>query len=102
MKKVQILQSAIDDLAYARRFYEQQGSHVGEYFFNTLFADIDSLSLYAGIHQQYFGFYRLLSNRFPYAVYYKVNNETALVYRVLDLRSSPKKLVKALKHNLKL
>jgi hypothetical protein len=33
--------------------------------------------------------YRLLSKRFPFAVYYRVENRTALVYAVLDCRKNP-------------
>jgi hypothetical protein len=46
---LKILPSAFDDLAEGRIFYERQGGKtLGEYFFNTLFSDIDSLTLYAG------------------------------------------------------
>lgn len=89
--KIQILPSALNDLENAQLFYNRQDPGLGEYFINSLFSDIDSLVLYAGIHQQYFGFYRLLAKRFPYAVYYKVNVDTALVFRVLDLRQNPDK-----------
>ncbi|MGZ8137155.1 MAG: type II toxin-antitoxin system RelE/ParE family toxin [Methylococcaceae bacterium] len=94
--KIQILRSAMEDLATARRFYDRQEAGVGDYFFDSLFAEIDSLALYAGIHSVHFGFYRLLAKRFPYAVYYKMNEGKALVYRVLDCRRSPNRLRKAL------
>ena len=56
--RIKILSSAVDDLQAARLFYEHHGEGVGEYFFDSLFADIDSLILYAGIHRKVFGFYR--------------------------------------------
>ena len=46
--KIRILSSAMTDLAEARDFYEQQGEGLGDYFFDSLFSDIDSLVLYAG------------------------------------------------------
>jgi hypothetical protein len=49
--RIKILSSAIDDLHSGRLFYERQGEGLGEYFFDSIFADIDSLMLYAGIHQ---------------------------------------------------
>ena len=67
--KIQILASAVNDLADGRRFYERQSAGLGEYFLDSLFSDIDSLALYAGIHRKAFGFHRLLSRRFPYAIY---------------------------------
>jgi len=93
-----ILASAINDLADGRDFYERQGEGLGGYFLNSLFSDIDSLMLYAGIHRMVFGFHRLLSRRFPYAVYYRIETGNAVVvYRVLDCRQNPRKIRTALK-----
>lgn len=80
-----------------RVFYEKQGSGVGEYFFDSLFADIDSLVLYAGIHQKVFGYHRLLSKRFPYAIYYTLEEDVAIVWRILDLRRDPESIRQALR-----
>jgi len=55
--KVQVLRSAMEDLAAGRKFYDRQEAGVGDYFFDSLFAEIDSLALYAGIHSVHFGFY---------------------------------------------
>jgi len=87
--KLRVLDSAKEDLYNGRLFYEQQGEGVGEYFFNSLFSDIDSLYIYAGVHIKVFGFYRLLSKRFPFAVYYKIEQKAIFVYRVIDLRRDP-------------
>ncbi|PPK76176.1 hypothetical protein B0F87_104268 [Methylobacter tundripaludum] len=92
--KVQVLRSAIEDLAAGRKFYDRQEAGVGDYFFDSLFAEIDSLALYGGIHSIHFGFHRLLAKRFPYAIYYKIIDSKAVVFRVLDCRSNPNKLRK--------
>ena len=63
--KIKILSSAVEDLYAGRLFYETQAEGVGDYFFDSLFSDIDSLILFAGIHLKVWGFYRLLSRRFP-------------------------------------
>jgi plasmid stabilization system protein ParE len=94
--KVQILRSAMENLAAGRKFYDRQETGVGDYFFDSLFAEIDSLALYAGIHSVHFGFYRLLAKRFPYAIYYKISDGKAIVFRVLDCRRDPNRLGKAL------
>ena len=90
--KIRILSSAINDLYAGRVFYEKQGEGLGEYFFDSLFSDIDSLALYAGIHPTRFDHYRLLSRRFPYAIYYLLEDDVVLVCRVLDLRRNPQRL----------
>ena len=95
--KVRTLRSALLDLADGRRFYDRQGEGLGDYFFDTLFLEIDSLALCGGIHRKIFGFHRSLSKRFPYAVYYKVVEGDAVVFRVLDCRQDPRQTAEALK-----
>jgi hypothetical protein len=95
--KVRILPSAFNDLADGRVFYDSQGEYLGDYFFNTLFSEIDSLALYAGIHPVVLGFHKLLSETFPYAIYYKILGEDAVVFRVLDCRADPIKTRRRLK-----
>lgn len=71
-------------------FYERQQESLGEYFQDSLFSDIDSLLLFPGVHRVVFGYYRLLSKRFPYAVYYKYDGgDQILVFRILDMRRHP-------------
>jgi hypothetical protein len=48
--RIKLLSSAIDDLYAGRLLYENQAEGVGTYFFDSLFSDIGSLALYAGIH----------------------------------------------------
>ncbi len=95
--RIKLLSSAIDDLYAGRLFYEIQAEGVGAYFFDSIFSDIDSLALYAGIHPIIYGYHRMLSKRFPYAVYYKIENDVAIVWRVLDLRRNPEKIRNALR-----
>jgi len=87
--KIVILPSARDDLADGFRFYENQAAGLGGYFLESLFSDIDSLHLYAGIHRRVFGSHRLLSKRFPYAIYYTKESEMVFVKAILDCRKDP-------------
>ena len=96
---IRLLTLALDDLEAGRRFYERQQVGLGEYFLDSLFSDIDSLLLYAGIHQKVFGYYRTLSRRFPYAIYYRVEGEDIQVWRVLDCRQNPASITERLKRN---
>ena len=95
---IQILSTAFSDIAVAQQFYEQQQKGLGIYFQDAIFADIDSLIVYAGVHPQLFGFYRTLSKVFPYAIYYKIEVEHVIVWHVLDCRSKPSRIKKALKN----
>ena len=63
--RIVILRSAVVDLAQVHDFYEQQGEGLGDYFDESLTADIDSLRLYAGVHVLAHGYHRMLSDRFP-------------------------------------
>ncbi len=54
---IEILPSAIKDLYEGRLFYERQGDELGEYFFDSLFSDIDSLVFFAGVHEKHYGYY---------------------------------------------
>lgn len=96
--RIVLLRSAIQDLADGYDFYEAQGEGLGEYFDESLASDIESLRLYAGIHAKSFGYHRMLSERFPYAVYYEIQGEEEVRVRaVLDCRRNPKHIRSKLK-----
>lgn len=88
--KLRLLRSAVEDLADGRSFYDLQQPGIGDLFFDNLFSDINSLALQAGIHAVHFGFHRALAARFPYAIYYKILDGEAVVFRVLDCRRNPR------------
>jgi hypothetical protein len=62
--RIEILDDAQEDLIEGFRFYEKRENGVGAYFLDCLFSDIDSLVLFAGIHQIVYGYHRSLSKRF--------------------------------------
>ena len=90
--RIRILDEAEKDLEEGYRFYESKSVGLGSYFLDSLYSDIDSLLYFAGIHYVIFGYYRLLSKRFPFAVYYRIIDiidDVVLVYAVLDCRRNP-------------
>jgi plasmid stabilization system protein ParE len=87
--KILILPSARDDLAEGFDFYERKREGLGNYFQESLFSDVESLLLYAGIHLKSFEYFRLLSKRFPYAAYYDIEGETICIWAILDCRQDP-------------
>jgi len=88
--RIVILRSAIEDLVRGHEFYERQAEGLGTYFEDSLAADIDSLRLFAGIHNVVLGYHRMLSTKFPYAVYYEIVGEQIRIRAVLDCRRAPK------------
>ena len=90
MARVQIARSAETDLLEGYVFYEQQQAGIGDYFLDSLAADIDALALYAGIHPKPDGrLHRTLAARFPFAIYYDLHDGVATVVAVLDCRQNP-------------
>jgi len=61
IKGVLILEEAMVDLEDGKCFYDKKESGVGDYFWDSLFADFESLVIYAGIHSKRFGFQRMLA-----------------------------------------
>lgn len=62
---------------------------MGDYFTDSILADIESLALYHGIHQRFFGLHRMLAHRFPFGIYYRETKSETQVIAVLDLRRDP-------------
>lgn len=88
---VQISSDAELDMLDGFRFYEDQSVGLGEYFRASILADIDSLKFFAGIHELASGYQRMLCKRFPFAVYYELDDkeESVTVVAVLDCRRNP-------------
>ena len=87
--RIKILNVAENDLEDGYRFYESQADGLGAYFLDTLYSDIGSLAYFAGMHRVVLGYHRLLSKRFPFAVYYRVVDDVVLVSAILDCRRNP-------------
>ena len=95
--RVEISTDAHEDLANGHAFYERQSSGLGGYFADTLYSEIESLQIYAGIHPIRNGFYRMLAHRFPYSIFYQIEGDVARVYAVLDNRMNPIRIQRMLR-----
>ena len=93
---IRVLESAMEDLREGWEFYERSSAGLGNYFLDCIHADVQSLRIFAGIHEMAEGFHRMLVKRFPFAVYYLVEGESVDVYAVLDCRRDPEWIVKRL------
>ena len=87
--RIRLLPEAERDLEIGADFYEAQRPGLGSYFSGCLIADIESLRIYAGIHETYRGFQRSLSKRFPFSIYYILADDCVDIYAVLDARQDP-------------
>jgi plasmid stabilization system protein ParE len=86
---VEIRSEAHWDIADGVAFYDRQGLGAGDYFYQRIFEDIDSLSETAGVHEKHFGYYRKIASRHPFLIYYQFIKTGVEVIAVLDGRSHP-------------
>jgi len=91
--KIEFLSMAKQDLRTGFQFYDNKEPGLGMYFLESLYSDIDSLKIFAGIHEIHFEkYHRALSKRFPYAIYYTVSGEIVKIYAVIDCRQNPQSI----------
>jgi plasmid stabilization system protein ParE len=86
---VELRDEARDDLVNGAVFYGEQSGGLDEYFLKCLREDVKKLETTGGVHEEYCGFHRSLSDRFPYAIYYLVSDEIIDVVAILDCRRDP-------------
>jgi len=88
--KIRILDQAEDDLVDGYNFYEYQSPGLGTYFLDCIYSDVESLLLYAGIHRiVHRDYHRMLSERFPFAIYYTVSGDEIKIHAIIDCRRDP-------------
>ena len=85
---VVILEDAAEDLESGAQFMNRARPELA-ITFSIQSPRSYSLILFAGVHPIYFGFHRMLSERFPFGIYYEVEDEMVYVYAILDLRRDP-------------
>lgn len=95
--KVEITESASDDIAEGFDFYEGQQTGLGSYFESSVIVDLRSLATIAGIHETRFDFFRMVAHNFPFSIYYKVEGEVVSVFAVIDNRRDPNWISERLK-----
>lgn len=80
--KIQILEAAREDLIEEFDFYDRGGQGIGDYFLACIYSDIESLRIFGGIHRKvYKNLHRSLSKRFPFAIYYTVDDDRSSCVR---------------------
>lgn len=73
--KIRLLETAKEDLRQGWRFYERVAIGLGEYYLESIQADVRSLNIYAGIHENAEGFRGCLpkDSLLPYTIYSMAN-----------------------------
>lgn len=84
--RVELREEARDDLVVGAMFYRRQVATLEDHFISCLRDDLRNLETTFGVHERYRGFYRKLSRRFPFAIYYLVTDEVVDVVAILDCR----------------
>lgn len=95
-RTVVVSEESVSDIEEARAFYDRQERGLGGYFVSCLMSDLESLVFFGGIHTVCFGYHRMLSKRFPFAIYDSLDDELVAVIAVLDMRRNPSAIKKRL------
>ena len=98
-KDLIVLHEAKEDLELGKFFYDSIELGAGSYFVNSLLSDLESLKFLAGVHKKVFGYYQALSKRFPFGVYYDIEDETVIVLAIIDMRQNPNSIKDRLDSN---
>jgi hypothetical protein len=89
VKDILILKYALEDLEAGQVFYESKEQGIGDYFYDSIISDFESLYLYAGLHGIEEEFYKMYSKRFPYAIYYTFEDGIVKIAAVLPMKRDP-------------
>ena len=88
--KIKILPQAQEDLLGGYDFYEERQAGLGSRFLTELLAEIEGLTIQAGIHRRAFETYYVKhARRFPYSIYYYIASEIVMIDAVIDQRRDP-------------
>lgn len=82
--KIEITESAYNDISEAFYYYENISANLGEKFYNDLLQQLH----YLESNPNYYGFYtenfrRILLDKFPYLVIYKIVDDKVVLYAVV-------------------
>lgn len=87
---------AQSDIRNSEDFHEKQSPNLGIYFYDSVISDLDALKHYAGIYAIHFGFYRMVTKRFPYVIYYDIEDDSVVVHAVFHTRMNIESIYKRL------
>jgi len=88
--KLRYTDRAKDDLEIALQWYERQKKGLGLEFLSCVEMAIKSIRINPEIYQVYYSsFHGCVIRRFPYVIFYTIENEGVVVHSVFDSRRNP-------------
>lgn len=82
--------SAKEDLRAGARFYEGQARGLGMQFLHALRSELALLEANGTIYPKVNdGYHRLVTRRFPFAIFYRIVDDTVEVSAIIDCRRDP-------------
>ena len=86
-----------EDIFSAYLWYEKQSSGLGETFLSEIYSKLDPQRFFPRMYQLVFlDCRRILSGRFPYAIYYRIRGDFVVVYGVFHTRKDPAEIIKSM------
>jgi toxin ParE1/3/4 len=87
-----------DELIALFQWYQNESDGLGERFLDAFYAQVKNLTDNPKIYQRiYKKFRRVLLYKFPFGVYYTIENDTVVVYGCFHTRQNPKYIYELLK-----
>jgi len=94
---LQFLPEVEADVLKGQAWYEEKSPGLGEEFLRVFYACSQELARYPMVHQKvHRDFRRCLLRRFPYAVYFRVEDDRVIVFGLFHCARDPHQLRKEL------
>lgn len=94
--ELMILPSAMMDIVQTQYFYDSLEWGLGLVFRDYIIGEVDKLIDDAGVDGERLGYFFRPEKRFHQAIYYKMSGSQVTVWRILDMRFNPKRIIAAL------
>lgn len=92
--RVTIRPRAERDLRQARQWYEDQSVGLGDKFLAATRKAVADLRITAERRPEYYrGFRRVLLRRFPYKIFYGIDGDRVIIFRILHSRREHRRLL---------
>jgi plasmid stabilization system protein ParE len=89
--RLQVLPAAVDDVAEAQNWYEEQRNGLGDEFVDEVEAALELVAAHPMRRPaEYRGTRRTLVNRFPYVIHYRVSGDDVEIFAIVHSKRNPR------------